>query len=254
MEPQSGIEPPSSRWQRDVLSVKLLRHLVAGDRLELPTFRVWAWRDTIFSTPQCKNKEFISIFIFYGGEDGIWTRTPLRTMDFKSIMSTSSITTPLFGGDDGDWTRHTLIAGQHRPLGTCVPNFFIGVGYEIRTRIVCLEGRNANRCTNPTLATRTGLEPVTSYVTGRHSSQLNYRAIKVCFFRFNHLSRWYYVRHSTKSNNRWFWFILASIRMLKTKWWRLGDSNPWNPAVKGQCVKPASPSRHLIIEKRHTTH
>ena len=38
-----------------------------------------------------------------------------------------------------------------------------------------------NRLTTPTanMATRTGLEPVTSSVTGWHSNQLNYRAVKV---------------------------------------------------------------------------
>jgi hypothetical protein len=32
---------------------------------------------------------------------------------------------------------------------------------------------------NPSLADRTGLEPATSAVTGRHSNQLNYRSKKI---------------------------------------------------------------------------
>ena len=35
------------------------------------------------------------------------------------------------------------------------------------------------------LAVRTGLEPATSGVTGRHSNQLNYRTIALCFASFS---------------------------------------------------------------------
>ena len=47
------------------------------------------------------------------------------------------------------------------------------------------------------MATRRGLEPLTSAVTGRHSNQLNYRAIYINF--------------------------------RKIKWWLTRDSNPGHP-------------------------
>ena len=49
----------------------------------------------------------------------------------------------------------------------------IGLGMEILQTSALPLGYAANL-----LATRIGLEPTTSAVTGRHSNQLNYRAVK----------------------------------------------------------------------------
>ena len=78
--------------------------------------------------------------------------------------------------------RYPCVENDYSTIFNFVKQYFcLGwvVGFEpTRTGATTL---GLNRLTTPTakkMATRTGLEPVTSSVTGWHSNQLNYRAIK----------------------------------------------------------------------------
>ena len=74
------------------------------------------------------------------------------------------------------------------------------------------------------MATRMGLEPTTSGVTGRRSNQLNYRAINLYGMRFPACTRGRGRRTRTLGTR--FWRPLLYQLSYTPIWWAFGDSNP----------------------------
>ena len=95
------------------------------------------------------------------------------------------------GGPDASRTRDLLLARQVLSQLSYGPMSMLGCGFLLAERFVCLfridrilPYLNGNHIFNTpmvAMATPTGFEPVTSCVTGKRSSRLNYGAIKTWF-------------------------------------------------------------------------
>ena len=74
--------------------------------------------------------------------------------------------------------HYTISLKQKRRRPKSTSTFRFGRGTRTRTQIDGFGDRCSTAELFPQMATRMGLEPTTSAVTGRHSNQLNHRAIR----------------------------------------------------------------------------
>ncbi len=177
MAPQVGFEPTTDRLTADSSTTELLRKIMVGlSGLEPPTSRLSGVRSNQLSYRPMNDIQMERVM-------GIEPTTSAWKAEVLPLNYTRINCMGRLMGIEPTNARATIWCVNHFAT-TAIPQLF-----------VCKSGSGRNRTADTRIfspllyqlsyraniilkmAVRTGLEPATSCVTGRHSNQLNYRTI-----------------------------------------------------------------------------